>query len=69
MYVRQPLHLKQFLTEDNAVNIMMVKDTEEHFFAEIPELDSAVRDRFADMALAYGMNAARPSCIIPLTYS
>lgn len=55
----QRLREKQFLTEDNAVNIMMVKDTEEHFFAEIPELDSAVRDRFADMALEYGMNAAR----------
>lgn len=55
----QRLRERKFLTEDNAVNIMMVKGTAEHFFGEIPELDNAVRDKFAHLALEYAVNAAR----------
>ena len=53
------LRERKFLTEDNAVNIMVAKGTAEDFFAGIPELDRAVRDQFADIALEYAMNAVK----------
>lgn len=53
------LRERKFLTEENAVNIMMAKGTAEDFFAGIPELDNSLKDKFAEIALEYVMNEAR----------
>lgn len=50
---------RKFLTEENAVNIMMAKGMAEDFFARIPELDNSLKDKFAEIALEYVMNEAR----------
>lgn len=50
---------RKFLTEDNRVNIMVAKGAGEDFFKGIPDLDSGLRDKFADLALEYAANAAR----------
>ncbi len=50
---------RKFLTEENRVNIMVAKGAGEDFFKGIPDLDSGLRDKFADLALEYAANAAR----------
>ena len=45
------LRERQFLSEDNRINIMMVKGTSEEFFAKIPELDDGTKKEFAHYAL------------------
>ncbi len=50
---------RKFLTEENRVNIMVAKGAGEDFFKGIPDLDSGLRDKFADLALEYAANVAR----------
>lgn len=50
---------RKFLTEESRVNIMVAKGAGEDFFKGIPDLDSGLRDKFADLALEYAANAAR----------
>ena len=53
------LRERKFLTEDGKVNIMVVKGSQEDFFAKIPTLSDGVKERFADKALEYAMLSAR----------
>ncbi len=53
------LKKREFLTEDNQANILMVKDNPENFFAKIPELSDELKNKFADTALELAMNSAR----------
>ena len=53
------LRERKFLTEDGKVNIMVVKGTQEDFFAKIPALSDEIKERFADKALEYAMLSAR----------
>lgn len=53
------LKKREFLTEDNQANILMVKDNPEKFFAKIPELSDKLKNKFADIALELAMNTAR----------
>lgn len=53
------LRERKYLTEENTVNIMVAKGMGDDFFAGIPELDSSVRNQFADIALEYAMNEVR----------
>ena len=52
------LRERKFLTEENTVNIMMAKGAAKDFFARIPELDTSLKDRFAEIALECVMNEA-----------
>ena len=45
------LRERKYLTEDNKVNIMVVKGRAEDFFDTIPELDEESKKKFADFAL------------------
>lgn len=53
------LRERKFLTQENQVNIMIVKGKAEDFFAKIPEPDSRLKDKFADIALEYAVNEAK----------
>lgn len=55
----QRLRQRKFLSDDNKINIMVVKGSAEEFFARIPELDNAVKKTFADYALEYAQALAR----------
>ena len=46
---------RKFLSEDNKVNIMMVKGASEAFFSRIPELDEELKKKFAQAALEIAM--------------
>ena len=50
---------KEFLTEDNQVNIMIVEDSCQHFFEQIPTLDENIKRKFADVALEFAMIYAK----------
>lgn len=53
------LREREFLTEDNRANIMMVMGVAEDFFKKIPTLDDKIKSKFADMALEFAMNEAK----------
>lgn len=53
----QRLRERAFLTPDNQINIMMVKERD--FFEKIPPLDDTVKERFAHTALEYAMLEAK----------
>jgi len=45
------LRERKYITDDNKVNIMVVKGEADDFFSKIPELDEKVKKQFADYAL------------------
>lgn len=53
------LRSRQYLTEDDRVNILVVKGEQEDFFSKIPELDDSHKKLFADFALEMGSIRAR----------
>lgn len=53
------LRQREFISADGKVNIMMVKDKAEDFFAKIPSLDEKLINSFADEALEIAMLKAR----------
>lgn len=53
------LRQREFISADGKVNIMMVKDKSEDFFAKIPFLDEKLINSFADKALEIAMLKAR----------
>lgn len=53
------LKTREFITEEGKPNIMIVKGTAEEFFKNIPKLDNAVKERFADAAFEYAMINAK----------
>lgn len=53
------LRQREFISADGKVNIMMVKDKSEDFFAKIPALDEKLINSFADKALEIAMLEAR----------
>lgn len=53
------LRQREFISADGKVNIMMVKDKAEDFFAKIPSLDEKLINSFADKALEIAMLKAR----------
>ncbi len=53
------LREKEYLTPDGKVNIMVVKEERETFFARIPEPDKEIVDRFAGFALEAAMQQAK----------
>lgn len=48
-----------YLSEDGTVNILVVKDTYDHFFAKIPSLGKEIQARFVRQALEYAMMEAK----------
>lgn len=53
------LRQREFISAGGKVNIMMVKDKPEIFFAKIPDLDEKLINSFADKALEIAMLEAR----------
>lgn len=53
------LRERQYLTEDNQVNIMMVKGAGDDFFDKIPALDDRLKETFANFALEVAMQEAK----------
>lgn len=53
------LRERKFLTEDNQVNIMVVRGKHEDFFEKLPCLSESIRDGFAKRALEYAMLEAK----------
>ena len=53
------LRQREFISAGGKVNIMMVKDKSEDFFAKIPALDEKLINSFADKALEIAMLEAR----------
>ena len=53
------LKARGFLTEDNKVNIMVVRDKAETFFAKLPSLGEEIKKTFADYALEHAMIVAK----------
>ena len=53
------LRERDFLTEDNHINIMIVEENPCNFFNRIPELDSKIKKEFADIALEFAMIEAK----------
>lgn len=53
------LRERQFISENNQVNIMVVKGKAEDFFEKIPELDEKCKKQFADYAFEYAQTVAR----------
>lgn len=53
------LRERQFISENNQVNIMVIKGKAEEFFAAIPDLDEKVKMQFADCAFEYAQTIAR----------
>ncbi len=47
------LRERQFLSEDNHVNIMVMKEKAEDFFAKIPEVDETIKKQFANDVCEY----------------
>ena len=52
------LRKRQFISENNQINIMVVKGKAEDFFAKIPELDEKFKKQFADYAFEYAQTVA-----------
>lgn len=55
----QRLRERKYLTEDNQVNIMMVKGAGNKFFDKIPALDDTLKETFASFALEVAMLEAK----------
>ncbi len=53
------LRERKFLTADGKVNIMVVKEPREKFFARIPALSDELKARFADKALEFATMSAK----------
>ncbi len=53
------LRERKYITDDNKVNIMIVKGEAETFFSKIPELDESVKKQFAGYALESAESFAR----------
>ena len=53
------LRERKFLTADGKVNIMVVKEPQEEFFARIPALSDELKARFADKALEFAAMSAK----------
>ncbi len=53
------LRKRQFISENDQVNIMVVKGKAEDFFAKIPELDEKLKKQFVDYAFEYAQIIAR----------
>ena len=53
------LKKRGFLTEDSKVNIMVVRDKAETFFAKLPSLGEEIKKTFADYALEHAMLVAK----------
>lgn len=53
------LRERQFISENNQVNIMVVQGKAEDFFDKIPELDEKFKKQFADYAFEYAQTIAR----------
>ena len=53
------LRKRGYLTEDNKVNIIVMRDKQNEFFAKIPELDEKIKNTFADYALEQAMLIAK----------
>lgn len=52
------LRERGYLSKDNKINIMLVKDDQNAFFAQLPALDEEIKSRFADFALEQATLAA-----------
>lgn len=50
---------REFLTEDNQVNIMLVKGDRKEFFAKIPSLPEHIKREYADYAMEAAMEEAK----------
>lgn len=50
---------REFLSADNQVNIMVVKDSSESFFSKIPPIDANIKNTFANFALEWAMINAK----------
>lgn len=53
------LRERRFLTEDNQINIMVVKGKQGEFFDRIPRLEEKLKDKFANFALEAAMMEAK----------
>jgi len=53
------LRERRFLTEDNQVNIMLLKMLPEEFFGRIPPLQKELKDKYANHALEAAMEEAK----------
>ena len=53
------LKARGFLTEDNKVNIMVMRDEAKAFFAKLPSLSEEIKKTFADYALEHAMMVAK----------
>ena len=53
------LKARGFLTEDNKVNIMVMRDEAKAFFAKLPSLNEEIKKTFADYALEHAMIVAK----------
>lgn len=53
------LRERQFISENNQINIMVIKGKAEDFFDKIPELDEKFKKQFADYAFEYAQTIAR----------
>ena len=65
------LRERQFISENNQVNLMVVKGKAETFFAKIPQLDEKCKRQFADYAFEYAQTIAHdyPSQMQDLIFS
>ena len=55
----QRLRERKYLTEDNQVNIILVKGAGNEFFDKIPALDDTLKETFANFALEVAMQEAK----------
>lgn len=55
----QRLRKREYITQDNKINIMMVKGKHKDFFSKIPELNKNIKDKFAESALELAMITAK----------
>lgn len=53
------LKKRGYLSEDNKINIMVIRGEQKEFFAKLPSLDEAVKKTFADYALEQATMAAK----------
>ncbi len=50
---------REFLSEDNQMNVMIVKGSQDSFFEQIPSLDENIKRKFADFALESAMISSK----------
>lgn len=53
------LRERKFITDENKVNIMVVKGDGDEFFKKLPRLDEETKKKFADYALEFAMKQAQ----------